>query len=117
MFDNITTVPAKMKPYFSEDACDILKWLLQIDPENRLSDPDTAKSHPFFINIDWKAMENREIKPPMKPKLRETLDLRYFNTSFLDETPKDSVANTMLSVRAKARNHYEGFTYQDNMHV
>ena len=115
MFDHITTIPAKMKPYFTADAADILKWLLQIDPEDRLQSPDTAKAHPFFIDIDWKAMEKREVKPPYKPKLRDSYDLSCFDNSFLDEDPHSLPFNSRLSMRAKAKNHYEGFTYKDSI--
>ena len=117
MFDNITMVPAVMKPYFSEDTCDLLKYLLEIDPEKRCCSADTAKSHPFFIDIDWKAMENRELKPPLVPALRDSQDLSYFDRSFLEEAAVDTPQISKLSYRAKLRNHYEGFTYKDEMHV
>lgn len=30
---------------------------------------DAIKNHPFFLSIDWIALENRLVKPPYKPAI------------------------------------------------
>lgn len=27
------------------------------------------RNHPFFKDVDWEALENRNVKPPFKPKI------------------------------------------------
>lgn len=35
-------------------------------------------------------MENMEVKPPLVPSLRDSQDLSYFDTSFLEEAAVDT---------------------------
>lgn len=46
-----------MKPYFSENACSLLKVLLERDPKKRIGyseeDGEELKRHPFFEEINW----------------------------------------------------------------
>lgn len=50
------------------DARDLLNALLQKDPQQRLSDVKLIKAHPFFVSIDWEAMENLRVAPPYIPR-------------------------------------------------
>ena len=100
-----------MKPYFTDSAADLLKNLLQIDQTKRLTTPAVIKSHPFFKTIDWQALYNRGIKPPFKPRVKNVKDAGNFDKMFTDEKPVDSYVDSALSVRAKAANQYDGFTY------
>ena len=57
IFDDIIDEPAKMLPWFSEEATDLLTNLLKIDPSERLGsssfDAGEIKSHKFFENTNW----------------------------------------------------------------
>lgn len=117
MFRNILHTPAEMKPYFSDNARDMLSKLMMIDAESRLKDPAAVKTHPFFKGMDWDALYRREICPPFKPRLLREGDLRNFDSAFTDETPADSVVISKLSTKAKQKNVYEGFTYKDPSHL
>jgi hypothetical protein len=50
----------------------VLSQLLRKDPKYRLGggerDGQEIMEHPFFYNIDWKSLYNREIRPPFVPK-------------------------------------------------
>jgi serine/threonine protein kinase len=59
MFKNILNKPVEMKPTFTDQAADLLRSLLQIDPSKRLSDPKIMKAHAFFKTIDWTALMTR----------------------------------------------------------
>lgn len=43
--------------------------LFERDPTRRLGIVGNIRLHPFFKNIDWQALERREIEPPFKPKV------------------------------------------------
>jgi serine/threonine protein kinase len=55
----------------NEAAKSFISGLLEKDPRKRLGarGVDQIKSHPFFMNINWSAMEQRKVKPPLKPKV------------------------------------------------
>ena len=41
---------------------------------------EAIKKHPFFLNkIDWVALEDRQVKPPFKPKV-----VSKYSISFID---------------------------------
>ncbi|KAG8341665.1 hypothetical protein TRVL_07505 [Trypanosoma vivax] len=54
-------------PAISEAAQDILRRLLDRDPDTRLQDLEDVKAHPFFSDIDWDKLGKREIEPPFRP--------------------------------------------------
>lgn len=41
---------------------------------------EAIKRHPFFLNkIDWVALEERQVKPPFKPKV---VSLNFYSTQY-----------------------------------
>jgi hypothetical protein len=49
---------------------------LDKNPKTRLGSPQkggtaSIKSHPFFEDIDWDKLLNRDYQPPFKPKVKE----------------------------------------------
>ncbi|KAH9579780.1 Protein kinase domain [Trypanosoma melophagium] len=54
-------------PEISGEAQDLLRRLLDRDPETRLQDLEEFKRHPFFHDIDWDKLSRREIVPPFRP--------------------------------------------------
>ena len=57
MLRDIVEKPIPMRPYFSNDAQDLLTKLLDRNPETRIGsqlDADEIKAHPFFSDINWK---------------------------------------------------------------
>jgi serine/threonine protein kinase len=84
-------------PYFlSPDAKDLLTRLLRKEPHKRLGyhmpkDLQTIKKHRFFRKIDWKALERRELQPPIKPLVTDPALAENFSTDFT-ELPLSPVA-------------------------
>ena len=106
-----------MKPWFSENAVDLLNNLINVDHKARIQDIDSIKIHPFFNGLNWDALYNREIDPPFKPcRLQQEGDIRNFDRCFTNETPKDSVVFSRLNTNGKLKNVYEGFSYKDPTH-
>lgn len=54
----------------SPAAKDILAKLLTREPDQRLGAKGVSeiKAHPFFNDIDWEMLAQREYMPPIKPK-------------------------------------------------
>ena len=77
-------------PYFlSSDAKDLLTRLLRKEPKKRLGgnmpkDMHTIKQHRFFRKIDWKALEKRELEPPIKPLITDPELAENFSADFTD---------------------------------
>jgi len=68
-----------MEDSFSEDLKDLLTKLLTKYPKKRLGykGAEEVKKHPFFKNIDWEALLNKEIPPPFgKAVLKYSLDFK-----------------------------------------
>lgn len=84
MFEYILNKQIQKPSYLSEDAFDIISKLLEKDPNKRLGnseqDSEEIKSHPFFKNIDWMKLEQKEIKPPIEMK---QFELKYFDKKSL----------------------------------
>ena len=38
--------------------------------------------HPFFKDMDWEALEQRQIQPPWRPALSSETDTTYFNHKY-----------------------------------
>jgi serine/threonine protein kinase len=75
-------------PYFlGPDAKDLFTRLLRKDPQKRLGyhmpkDMQTIKNHRFFRKIDWKALERRELDPPIKPVITDPSLAENFSADF-----------------------------------
>ncbi|OJD18096.1 AGC/RSK protein kinase [Emergomyces pasteurianus Ep9510] len=75
-------------PYFlGPDAKDLLTRLLRKDPHKRLGynmpkDLQSIKNHRFFRKIDWKALERRELEPPIKPLITDPALAENFSSDF-----------------------------------
>lgn len=90
-------------PYFlGPDARDLLTRLLRKEPKKRLgshmpADIQIIKSHRFFRRIDWKALEARELDPPIKPLITNPELAENFSSSFT-QLPVSPVVSTKPTV-------------------
>eukprot|EP01134_Creolimax_fragrantissima_P001330 CFRG1330T1 len=100
-------------PYLSDSAKDLLRKLLRRNMANRLGagpgDVEEVKAHPFFAGIDWDRMLKRELVPPIRPSLRDSEDVSYFDTRFTSQPAVDSPCEGYLSPRQA--DVFQGFTY------
>lgn len=94
MLQDIQTKPIDIKKYFSKEATDLILNLLEKDPTLRLGygerDALDIKEHPFFKDIDWEKIRNKEVKPFFVPKIKNNKDLKYIDKLFTDEIPVDT---------------------------
>ncbi|OJJ51474.1 hypothetical protein ASPZODRAFT_391598 [Penicilliopsis zonata CBS 506.65] len=73
--------------YLGPDAKDLLTRLLRKEPSKRLGyhmpkDLQTIKQHRFFRKIDWKALERRELTPPIQPVVTDPALAENFSVDF-----------------------------------
>jgi serine/threonine protein kinase len=100
----------------SNEARDLIEKFLVVNPTERLgygpNGTDDIKNHPFFNGVDWDLAIQKKYKPPFIPKLKNDVDLRYFDNCFTDEPiggPKRKI--TVRDRDREPSNEYKGFTY------
>ena len=55
-------------------------------------DFNEIKNHPFFADIDWEKLFNRQLPVPFVPQLDDEEDTKYFDPEFTEEQARDSIA-------------------------
>jgi len=90
LFNNIEQGKLVIPNFISENAKDLLRGLLQRNPQKRLGggerDAEEIKEHIFFKDVDWDKIYKKQIKPPAFLKL-ENISMIVFNKPkyFADE--------------------------------
>lgn len=91
--------PPSKPLHLSDTVWDFITRLLVKDPRRRLGggprDAKDLKEHPFFMDaapdFTWEALENKQIKPPIVPRIEHELDTSNFSDEFtkmpVTETP------------------------------
>lgn len=83
----------------STEGRNFVKGLLNRNPRHRLganNDAQELMDHPFFADIDWEVLAQKNIVPPFKPKLSSSLDVSNFDPEFTN------AMNTSSSLNARA---------------
>lgn len=103
--------PLLFPPFFSQPAMDLLLHLLDRDPERRLSHPTLIKQHEFFSTIDWLAMAELEVEPPLVPK--PAFNIQKLLTSGGDGDEDESEEDLALKGSKKIKvERFEEFTFE-----
>jgi serine/threonine protein kinase len=87
----------------SPDARDLLGQLLVRSPRLRLTEPRALKAHPFFKEIDWRRLADRQVEPPFVPEPVMAADAAYLRMM--------NLAGSSVSEGAPAQCHFEGFSF------
>lgn len=83
----VETKPRFYPTHLTPDARDFIDGLLQRDPHQR--PPVTMLSqHPFLSGLDWPSLLRKQLKPPVVPRIETLDDVRYFEDSFTNLTPR-----------------------------
>lgn len=104
----------------TDSAKDLLNKLLTKDKSERLgshADVQDIKQHSFFKSIDWEQLEQRKIKPPFIPNLKEdSLDTSNFDQQFTKLPVTESVSRTTKYAPGGATSRlFEDFSYKKVM--
>lgn len=72
ILDGTYNFPETSRHEFSRECMDFVNGLLQKDPKYRLGVGDLGrqrlKAHPFLRSVDWKAIEEKQVKPLFQPR-------------------------------------------------
>jgi len=111
---NIYRQPITFDNKISEEAKDLIKNLLIFNPQNRLGSGNNGgnkvKNHKYFSSVNWNDVWAKKIEPPFKPKLNNEEDLKYFDSSFTDESIGSLLGKNSYRERGFS-NEYKGFSY------
>jgi len=93
----------KYKIDYSDEFVDVILKLLAKDGNQRLGSKDGVHeilSHPWFKDIDVKAIEAQLVEPPLKPDLKgDDNDFKYFNTK------SQNVVDSFIPVEKQSKNN------------
>eukprot|EP00730_Choanoeca_flexa_P008676 TRINITY_DN12519_c2_g5_i2.p1 TRINITY_DN12519_c2_g5~~TRINITY_DN12519_c2_g5_i2.p1 ORF type:complete len:556 (+),score=132.47 TRINITY_DN12519_c2_g5_i2:155-1822(+) len=77
--------------WLSKEAVLLIRGLLTKDREKRLgcgpNGQEELRGHAFFRGLNWTKLENRELQPPFKPKVKGDRGVENFDAEFLKEKP------------------------------
>ncbi|OQR91891.1 protein kinase [Achlya hypogyna] len=113
----ILTAKLTLPRWLSQDAHSLLKSLLERNVDKRLGGGKSSmfvvrgvqalKAHPFFKGIDWNAMAQLQVAPPMIPAIRNELDTSNFDAEFTGLPPTDLDCSEF----AGDRDTFRGFSF------
>jgi len=89
MYEKIQNERLVFPKHFQPHTRSFLGGLLERDPALRF-DVGQIKSHPFFAGVDWDKLLRKEYAAPMIPRLRDELDLSYFDPQFTQASSNDT---------------------------
>ncbi len=111
MYKKILKSPLIFPDGMDPDAKDLLKRLLNRDPNRRLgaNGADEIKNHKFFNDLIWDSIWNKEYLPPFRPDVQNANDTSNFDNEFTKQKPVDSVIDEYLS--ESVQNQFKGWSY------
>jgi serine/threonine protein kinase len=95
---------------------DILTKILIKDPKKRLgaNGIDEIMNHPFFETIDWDALENKDVKPPYRPRVKSDHCVKYIADNWLEEPVQSSPESSFLGREEMELKYVQNFSYVGN---
>uniref|UniRef100_A0A3Q3D4Z8 Protein kinase C n=1 Tax=Hippocampus comes TaxID=109280 RepID=A0A3Q3D4Z8_HIPCM len=112
LFESIRMDTPHYPRWINKEAKELLERLFERDPTRRLTILGNIRLHSFFKSIDWQALENREVEPPFKPKVRAPNDCSNFDREFLSEKPRLSHSDKNF-IDSMDQSAFAGFSFMN----
>lgn len=116
LFESILHDDVLYPVWLSKEAVSVLKGFMQKNASKRLGciqahgGEEAIKHHPFFRDIKWKDLEERKVKPPFKPKIKNKKDALNFDTEFTKEDPVLTPVNPEI-LKTINQTEFAGFSF------
>ncbi|CAL1536968.1 unnamed protein product [Lymnaea stagnalis] len=117
LFESILHDDVLYPVWLSKEAVSILKGFMTKNPAKRLgcvTSQGCEKAilvHPFFHEkIDWEALEQRKVKPPFKPKIKNKTDANNFDRDFTSEDPVLTPVDPAV-IKTINQDEFRGFSF------
>uniref|UniRef100_A0A669D1N7 Protein kinase C n=1 Tax=Oreochromis niloticus TaxID=8128 RepID=A0A669D1N7_ORENI len=110
LFESIRSDVPHYPRWISKESKSLLELLFERDPTRRLGVVGDIRGHAFFKNINWAALERRQVEPPFKPKVKSPSDHSNFDREFLNEKPRLSHADKNL-IDSMDQAAFAGFSF------
>ena len=121
IFNNIDNAELIIPNYITKKGQNLIKSLLIKNPAERLGskyDVEEIKNHPYFDDVDWNKIYNREYMPP--PIIRDTNKIKFFGYPqfFFDDNNNrnrdEGSNNVYFDDNNNNNNNYEGWSFVQN---
>ncbi|XP_055708422.1 protein kinase C [Phlebotomus papatasi] len=113
LFESILHDDVLYPVWLSREAVSILKGFMTKNPARRLGctgNENQIKSHAFFKDLDWDALEVRKVRPPFRPKIRSPRDALNFDAEFTKEEPVLTPV-PVDTIRCINQDEFAGFSF------
>lgn len=117
LFESILHDEVLYPVWLTKDAISILRAFMTKNPNRRLGcvtahgSEEAIKRHPFFLNkIDWRALEERQLKAPFKPRVKDEKDTNNFDKDFTSEDPILTPIDPII-VKAINQDEFRDFSF------
>ena len=90
----------------SEEAKDLIEWLLAMNPDDRPQEFSDIKTHSYFNNIHWGRIAKKQAIPPWIPDLYKWHVSKRFSSipiknAFLNIMKEEKIKSPSWNVRPK----------------
>ncbi|KAJ7413908.1 hypothetical protein BTVI_42080 [Pitangus sulphuratus] len=92
LFEAILNDEVVYPTWLQQDAVAILKAFMTKNPTMRLGSPGLGGEsailrHPYFKDLDWDLLNQRQMEPPFRPRIKSKDDVSNFDPDFIKEEP------------------------------
>lgn len=112
MYFKIMHAKLELPDHLSPDTKDILLKLLERDPNKRLADAASIKSHPYFKGVNWEKLIQKEVVPPFVPPVTSPEDISQVDPAFTSEKPSIyDPSDVGGKISSEAQKKFEDFNF------